>query len=291
VSASLALPGHGAVGPDQRRWRTGVTTGLAYAVLIAVTIASVYPLVLMAINSLKGNNQVEVNSAGLPHPWTLESYRSMVSHGALRSFGNSLLVAGLTTVGAVFISGLAGYSFAKLRFPGRTVLFAGLLGTIMVPIQTALPGFYTEFARFHWIDSYEIQIVPFLAPVFGVFIVRQYLFSVPDDFIEAARLDGATEWGVYWRIIVPVLRPILAALAVLEFLAMWNNYLWPQVMASTQNVAPLSVTLPTYTDSVLGIIPLYGTIMAGNILATIPLVVLFLRYQDLFMRGVAYDAG
>jgi ABC-type glycerol-3-phosphate transport system permease component len=287
----MVLPSNGVAGAEKRRWRAGLATGLAYTVLVALTVASVYPLALMAINSLKGNNQVEVNSAGLPHPWTLESYRSMVSHGALRSFGNSLLVAGLTTVGAVFISGLAGYSFAKLRFPGRTVLFAGLLGTIMVPIQTALPGFYTEFARFHWIDSYEIQIVPFLAPVFGVFIVRQYLFSVPDDFIEAARLDGATEWGVYWRIIVPVLRPILAALAVLEFLAMWNNYLWPQVMASTQNVAPLSVTLPTYTDSVLGIIPLYGTIMAGNILATIPLVVLFLRYQDLFMRGVAYDAG
>ncbi len=245
----------------------------------------------MGLNSLKGNTQVEVNSAGLPHPWTGASYSSLISEGALRSFGNSLLVATLTTVGAVFLSGLAGYSFAKLRFPGRNLLFAALLGTIMVPIQTALPGFYAEFARFHWIDSYQIQIVPFLAPVFGVFIVRQYLLTVPDDFIEAARIDGATEWTIYWKVIVPILRPVLGALAVLEFLAMWNNYLWPQVMASSHDVAPLAVALPTYESSVLGIVPLLGTIMAGSVLATIPLVLLFIKYQDMFMRGVAYDAG
>jgi len=290
VSEAAVLQRGGAPPAEWARWRTGAASLLAYGVLIALTVASVYPLVLMGIDSLKGDSQVAVNSAGLPHPWTIASYRSLISHGALRSFGNSLLVAGLTTLGAVFISGLAGYSFGKLRFPGRTLIFACLLGTIMVPIQTALPGFYAEFARFHWIDTYQIQIVPFLAPVFGVFIVRQYLYSVPDEFIEAARLDGASEWRIYWRVIVPVLRPILAALAVLEFLAMWNNYLWPQVMASTQNVAPLAVTLPTYTNSVIGIIPLYGTIMAGNILATVPLVLIFIKYQDLFMRGVAYNA-
>jgi multiple sugar transport system permease protein len=287
----VALAGQGPVRARHGVWDSRLTVGLAYGFLSAVTIVSVYPLVLMGLNSLKGNTQVEVNAAGLPHPLTGASYSSLISEGALRSFGNSLLVATLTTVGAVFLSGLAGYSFAKLRFPGRNLLFAGLLGTIMVPIQTALPGFYAEFARFHWIDSYQIQIVPFLAPVFGVFIVRQYLLSVPDDFIEAARVDGATEWTIYWKVIVPILRPVLGALAVLEFLAMWNNYLWPQVMASSHDVAPLAVALPTYESSVLGIVPLLGTIMAGSVLATIPLVLLFIKYQDLFMRGVAYDAG
>jgi ABC-type glycerol-3-phosphate transport system permease component len=282
---------HRALAMPPRRWKARGAVWFAYGFLLVVTVASVYPLVLMAVNSLKGNSQVEVNSAGLPHPWTVASYRSMIAEGALRSFGNSLLVATLTTIGAVFLSGLAGYSFAKLRFPGRNLLFAGLLGTIMVPIQTALPGFYAEFAGFHWINSYQIQIVPFLAPVFGVFIVRQYLAGVPDDFIEAARVDGAREWTIYWRVMVPILRPVLAALAVLEFLAMWNNYLWPQVMASTHNVAPLAVELPTYESNVVGIVPLMGTIMAGNVLATIPLIVIFLRYQDVFMRGVAYDAG
>jgi ABC-type glycerol-3-phosphate transport system permease component len=278
-------------GTEHRRWKRAAVTTAAYGFLTALAVVSVYPLFLMAVDSLKGDKQVEVNPAGLPHPWALTSYGSMVNEGGLRSFANSVLVAVLTTVAAVFISGLAGYSFAKLRFPGRTALFAGLLVTIMVPIQTALPGFYAEFARFHWVDTYQVQIVPFLAPVFGVFIVRQYLLSVPDEFIEAARIDGAREWTIYWRVIVPLLTPVLAALAVLEFVAMWNNYLWPQVMASSHNVAPLAVALPTYVDATLGIVPLEGTIMAGNILATVPLVLIFLKYQDLFMRGVAYGAG
>jgi ABC-type glycerol-3-phosphate transport system permease component len=136
-------------GPGHERRTTRLATMLAYAFLCAVTLASVYPLVLMAVNSLKSNSQVAVNSAGFPHPATLSSYRSMVNEGALRSFANSLLVAAATTVGAVVVSGLAGYSFAKLKFRGARLLFAGLLGTIMVPVQTALPGFYTEFARFH----------------------------------------------------------------------------------------------------------------------------------------------
>jgi ABC-type glycerol-3-phosphate transport system permease component len=291
MTATAAVRAPSVVRRGHRPWRTGVATGIAYCFLGGLTLASLYPLVLMAINSFKGNNQVAVDPAGLPNPWTLTSYKSLVDEGALRSFGNSLLVAGATTIGAVFISGLAGYAFSKLRFPGRTVLFAFLLGTIMVPIQTALPGFYTEFARFHWINTYQIQIVPFLAPVFGVFIARQYLLSVPDEFIEAARLDGASEWRIYWRVIVPILKPVLAALAILQFLMIWNSYLWPQVMASTHNVAPLSVTLPTYVDTTLGIVPLYGTQMAGNILATIPLLVIFLRYQDLFMKGVAYGTS
>jgi ABC-type glycerol-3-phosphate transport system permease component len=291
VTRSMSSKSSGTFGTQHRRWKTGAATVAIYTFLAALAAVSVYPLLLMAIDSLKGDTQVEVNPAGLPHPWTFASYSSMVNEGGLRSFGNSVLVAVLTTVAAVFISGLAGYSFAKLRFAGRAILFGGLLVTIMVPIQTALPGFYAEFARFHWINTYQVQIVPFLAPVFGVFIVRQYLLSVPDEFIEAARIDGAREWTIYWKVIVPLLKPVLAALAVLEFVAMWNNYLWPQVMASTHNVAPLAVALPTYVDSTLGIVPLEGTIMAGNILATIPLVLIFLKYQDLFMRGVAYGSG
>lgn len=158
----------------------------------------------------------------------------------------------------------------------------------MVPIQTAIPGFYLEFAKLHWLNTYQIQIVPFLAPVFGLFLVRQYLLSVPDEFIEAARLDGAGEWYIFIRIIIPIMRPILAALAVLTFLNSWNSYLWPEVMANTTNVAPLALTLPNFVDKTLGIEPLYGTIMAGCVLATVPLMLMFLRYQQAFVSGVTY---
>jgi ABC-type glycerol-3-phosphate transport system permease component len=260
----------------------------SYALLILVAVIALYPLYLVIANSLKSNTAVALDPSGFPAPPTLSSYSQLVAAGQLRSFVNSLIVASSTTVGAVFISALAGYAFTKLRFRGRAIIFAGLIATIMVPIQTAIPGFYVEFARLHWLNTYQVQIVPFLAPVFGLFMVRQYLLSVPDEIIEAARMDGAGEWSIYWRIIVPILRPVLAALGVLEFLMMWNSFVWPQVMADTSNVAPLTVTLPTLTDRTLGIVPLYGEIMAGSVLAIVPLIIVFLRYQRAFVTGVTY---
>jgi ABC-type glycerol-3-phosphate transport system permease component len=261
-----------------------------YALLGVVAVIALYPLYLVIANSLKTNTAVALNPSSFPAPPTLSSYSQLVAAGELRSFVNSLIVATSTTVGAVFISALAGYAFTKLRFPGRAIIFAGLIATIMVPIQTAIPGFYVEFAKLHWLNTYQVQIVPFLAPVFGLFMVRQYLLSVPDEIIEAARIDGAGEWSIYWRIIVPLLRPVLAALGVLEFLMMWNSFVWPQVMADTSNVAPLPVTLPTLTDRTLGIVPLYGEIMAGSVLAIVPLIIVFLRYQRAFVSGVTYGS-
>jgi ABC-type glycerol-3-phosphate transport system permease component len=260
----------------------------SYALLLAIAIIAIYPLYLVIANSLKTNTGVALDPSAFPAPPTLSSYSQLVAAGQLRSFLNSLIVASATTVGAVFISALAGYAFTKLRFPGRAIIFAALIATIMVPIQTAIPGFYVEFAKLHWLNTYQVQIVPFLAPVFGLFMVRQYLLSVPDEIVEAARMDGAGEWSIYWRIIVPILRPVLAALGVLEFLMMWNSYVWPQVMADTSNVAPLAVTLPTLTDRTLGIVPLYGEIMAGSVLAIVPLIIIFLRYQRAFVSGVTY---
>ena len=272
-----------------RIWTRGLLARIGcYALLVLVAVIALYPLYLVIANSLKSNSAVALNPSGFPAPPTTSSYSQLVAAGQLRSFVNSLIVATATTVGAVFISALAGYAFTKLRFPGRAIIFAGLIATIMVPIQTAIPGFYVEFARLHWLNTYQVQIVPFLAPVFGLFMVRQYLLSVPDEIIEAARMDGAGEWSIYWRIIVPLLRPVLAALGVLEFLMMWNSFVWPQVMADASNVAPLPVTLPTLTDRTLGIVPLYGEIMAGSVLAIVPLIIVFLRYQRAFVSGVTY---
>ena len=206
-----------AIAVQRRRSKWATWRVAAYACLVIVAGLSVYPFVLMIINSLKSNTEVLLNPAGLPSPATTSTYSDFFSGGGLRAFVNSVVISVATTIGAVFLSALAGYAFAKLRFPGRTVLFVFLLLTIMVPIQTAIPGFYLEFAKFHWLNTYQIQIVPFLTPVFGLFMVRQYLLSVPDAFLEAARLDGAGEWYIFTRIILPISRPILAALARAHF--------------------------------------------------------------------------
>ena len=127
----------------------------AYTCLVIVAGLSVYPFTLMIINSLKSNTQVLLNPAGLPKPATTSTYSEFFSGGGLRAFVNSIVIAIATTIGAVFLSALAGYAFAKIRFPGRTALFVFLLLTIMVPIQTAIPGFYLEFAKFHWLNTYQ----------------------------------------------------------------------------------------------------------------------------------------
>jgi ABC-type glycerol-3-phosphate transport system permease component len=278
--------------PVDRRATTSVrwNRGLRYAILTIVCVGSLYPLYVMINAAFRSDNDNATNPSGLAVPPTLAGFQELVRQGGLIAFGNSVLVSVLATIGAVFLCALAAYAIVKLRFRGRNVIFFALLATIMVPVQTAIPGFFSLFADFGWINSYQIQILPFITPVFGLFMIRQYLIGVPDSLVEAGRLDGAGEFRIFWQIIVPVIRPILAAFGVLQLLAMWNSYIWPQVMASNDSVAPLSIVLPTLTDTKLGLEPLYGAMMAGSLLMTIPLILIFLWNQDAFMKGVSYGS-
>jgi len=288
----VPISGHDTFGKRKRISTRGLLSrGTAYVVLCIIAFLSLYPLALMIINSFKSDNDVLLNPAGLPQPWTFSSYIQLINYGQLLNFANSILVSVITTGVSVFIAGLAAYAFTKLRFPGRNIIFFVLLATIMVPGEITLPPLYLMFAQINWIDTYQVQIIPFIAPIFGLFMMRQYMLSIPDSFIEAARLDGANEWQIFWRVMVPVSSPILSSFAVLQFLGTWNSYLWPQVMANNAAVAPLSVTLPTLSDPVMGIVPIYGTIMAGSVLATVPLVLIFLRFQDKFITGVTFGAA
>lgn len=255
-----------------------------------MTFISLYPLALMILNSFKSDTEVLVNSAGLPQHWTLSSWRSFAERGQIRSFLHSVIVAGVTTILAVFIAGIAAYAFTKIRFRGRSLLFLMLLVTIMVPAQITIPPLFLMMAQIHWINTYQVQIVPLIAPVFGLFMIRQFLLGIPDSLMESARIDGASEWRIYWQIVVPVAAPILGAFAILQFLTSWNSYLWPQIMASTHNVAPLAVTIPTLTDPTLGLVPIYGTIMVASVVATVPLILVFLRFKNTFINGVTFGA-
>lgn len=285
------MSGVAATAGRPRRPSRGGDVGVAicYAVLIVIALLSVVPLLVMIVDSVKSNSQIATSPAGLPVPLSGAGYQQLVRLGQMHNFLNSIMIAVLTTAGAVLLSALAAYGFAKLRFPGRNVIFFGLIATIMVPPQTAMPGFYAEFTTLGWLNTYRIQIVPFLAPVFGLFMLRQVLLRLPDSILEAARLDGASEWRIFWRVALPMMKPALGALAVLEFLTSWSNYLWPSVMASNGSVAPFSVSLTTLTDPSLGLVPLYGPIMAGCVLATVPLILVFLRFQRTFMAGISYE--
>jgi ABC-type glycerol-3-phosphate transport system permease component len=263
-------------------------TGAAYLVIAAVLFLSLYPLVMMVLNSFKSNNEVNINPGGLPQHWTFAGYQALATTNGNQfyNFWNSTVITVSTVVVSVVVCGLAGYAFAKYRFWGSNVIFFALLATLMVPQQITLPPLYLMFSQINWIDTLQVQIVPFFASVFGLFLVRQFMQTIPDSLLDAARIDGAGDWALFWRIIVPVSAPVLSVLAILQFLFTWNNYLWPTVMANTPDVAPISFTLPTIRDPIVGFLPAYGTIMAGCVLATLPILIVFLLNQDRFMSGV-----
>ena len=262
--------------------------GIAYLIVAVVLVFSLYPPLMMVINSFKSNNEVNINPGGLPQHWTVAGYQALATTNGNQfyNFWNSVVISVSTTVVSVFVGALAGYAFAKYRFWGRNVIFFALLATLMVPQQITLPPLYLMFSQINWIDTLQVQIVPFFASVFGLFLIRQYMQTIPDALLEAARIDGAGDWGLFWRIVLPVSAPVLGVFAILQFLFTWNNYLWPTVMANTPNVAPISFTLPTIRDPIVGFLPAYGTIMAGCVLATLPILIVFLLNQEKFMTGV-----
>ena len=288
--ASVSSQALEAAAPRGRRWlRVNLTHLSVYGVLALAIGLSLYPFGLMVLNSFKGNTEVFRNPGGWPAQFTLESYRQLFTYQGnqvTRSFFNSVFIASASTIIAVVLAGMAGFAFAKLRFRGRDLLFAALLGTLMVPSEVTLPPLYIMFARLQWLNTYQVQIIPTVASVFGLFMIRQYMFSIPDELLEASRLDGASRWQQFWQIVVPVSAPILGAFAILHFISMWNSYLWPLIVATNPDVQPIMTLLPTIKDPLVGFFTPWGMVMAGCVLVTVPLVIVFLLFQDKFVSGV-----
>ena len=200
-----------------------------------------------------------------------------------------MVVAIFTTLGSVFLCALAAFSFAKFKFFGRNLIFAALLATMMVPMELNIPGRYLLFAKLDLLNSIPALILPKLTPIIGLFLIRQYMLSIPDALIESARIDGANYWTIFWRIMVPVCAPILGAFAILQFMGSWNDYLWPSIVILKQEIQPIMIVLPRLTDET-GFQKVWGTIMAGNTLATIPIMLVFIRYQNQFMSSMTVGA-
>ena len=195
-------------------------------------------------------------------------------------------VAILVTLAVFFFTSLAGIGFAKYRFRGRQPLFLIMLGSTMIPFELILIPLFILMSRFSWTNSYASLIIPFMAPALGIFLMRQYISTLPSELMEAARIDGATEFGIYWRIMLPFMRPALAAQAVLTFLGSWNSYLWPLTVLRNRE----SMTLPIGTVSMMGSItagsePPVGASMAAATLITIPVIIVFLMVQRYYISG------
>ena len=200
-----------------------------------------------------------------------------------RAFFNSIFVALTVTVSNVFFCSLAGYAFAKLRFPGRDAIFFLFVASMMIPWQVNIIPCFVIIRHLGWLNSYQALIVPNLARAFGIFLCRQYVLSIPKDFMEAARIDGCSEFGIYWRVILPLMTPALAALAIFIFLDQWNSFVWPLVIIHSGHMRTIPLIMTVLTGQFAAN---FAMVMAGSVVATLPIIVMFLAFQRQFIKGV-----
>jgi multiple sugar transport system permease protein len=220
----------------------------------------------------------------LPRQATLASYGELFTHAGMgRNFANSLLLAVAATLLSLVFNTTAGYAFAKLRFAGRERIFKLLLGALVIPAQVAMIPLFLLLESMGLVNSYLGVLIPSVANVFGIFLVRQYALSFPDELLEAARIDGAGELRIFRSIVLPVLAPILVTLAIFTFLGSWNDFLWPLIVLTDKDLYTLPVALASLSREHVQDTEL---MMAGSVLTILPVLVLFLALQRYYIRGL-----
>jgi multiple sugar transport system permease protein len=259
---------------------------LMWVTLALGGVVFIFPFVWMLAMSVKPEAQaITYPPTLLPSRIDLSPYVDVWSDiGLARLYLNTLIFAGAVTVVSVTLNSLAAYAFARLRFPGKELLFWVVLITLMVPIAVLIVPLFFEVYHFHWLNTYQGLIIPLAANGYGIFLLRQFFGTLPFDFDDAARVDGASEFYIYRRIIVRLSGPAIAALAIFTFAFNWNNFLWPLVMTSTTSMRTLPAGLVLFTGEHEVI---YDLMCAGAALAMAPLVVLFFVLQRYFVRGIA----
>jgi multiple sugar transport system permease protein len=258
-----------------------------YAVLAAGLLVMVGPFLWMLLSSVKTEAEIRhVPPTWWPETFTFTNYQRLFSELDFpKYFGNSVIVAVLVTAGNLIFCSALGYALAKLKFPGKKLLFLLVLGMLMVPGMAVFVPQFVLVSNLNLVNTYAGLVLPFLAGPFGVFLMRQYLLSLPDELIEAARVDGAGEFRIFWRIVLPLSRPALATLGILTFLASWNNFLWPLVVATTEDKYTLPVALALYSVGQNRIN--FGLALAGAVVVVVPVLLVFLFLQRFFLRGIA----
>jgi len=262
-------------------------TVLKYAILIFGAILMVFPFAWMIDASLMTSSEIQRRPPTL-YPAEIQ-WRNFTDLLDVLPFGrlylNSLLVTIATVIGVLFTSSLAGFAFAKYQFPGREVLFYIILATMMIPFfVTLIPVFYIV-RQLGWINTYQGLIFPSITSAYGIFLMRQFIFSVPDELLDAARIDGAPEPMIYWRIIIPLTRPALATLGTFTFIGSWNAFLWPLLVINSRELytVPLGLnTLRIFASEQRNL----NLLMSGTVLSVVPTLILFIFLQRYFIQGI-----
>ncbi|MEW9502789.1 carbohydrate ABC transporter permease [Jeotgalibacillus marinus] len=261
-----------------------------YTVLIIGAFLSVFPFYWMFVMATNHNSVINrVPPAYLPGSELVTNFKNVLSN--IDFFGamwNSLLVSSLTTFGVLFLCSIAGFAFAKFHFKGKNVLFGLLLITMMVPPQLGLIPQYYIITQLGWLNDLKAVIVPGLIDAFGIFWMRQYIASnVPDELMDSAKIDGCSSFRIYWNITVPIILPAFATLAIIKFMYMWNDFLWPLVVLRDESVQTIQI-------AIRGLMNAYvkdnGMILSGTFWATVPLVLIFLIFNRFFIKSLTQGA-
>jgi len=263
--------------------------GTLYLALVVSSILMIVPFYWAVITSLKLEGFVYSNPPQWwPNPLTFFHYVEITTKlSFLRYFSNSLFVAGSITLAHVFFDTRAAYAFAKLRFPGRDRIFFIMLLGLMVPFQVNLIPMYRIMSSLRWLDTYAALIVPQLTSIFGIFLMRQYIQSIPDELLDAARIDGCNEFNVFRRVILPLAIPGIATLVIFIFMGAWSDFLWPRLVTSSNNMFTLQVGLAQLQMKNTSNIT---QIMAGTVTTALPLILVYLLMQRRFIEGITAGA-
>jgi multiple sugar transport system permease protein len=268
----------------QARARTG--NAALYALLVVLLVVVMLPFVWMLSSSLKNNvNVLTVPVQWIPHDWKWTNYRDIWSQIPLAGYlANSALLAVVISFLQVLTGSFAAYGFSKVRFPGRDALFLAYLATIAVPWQAYMIPQYIMMQRAHLTNSFWSLILLQAFGAFGVFLMRQYYLTIPDELTEAARIDGLNDYGIWARIILPLSKPALASLALLTFVNTWNDYMGPFIYLSSNNLWTVQLGLRQFIGQYSAD---YAMIMTGSVISIVPVLVIFLLGQRYFIAGIA----
>ena len=271
---------------------------ITYIVMILLAIFFLFPIVFMILSSFKNNEYQVITDMGSLRaflPIGDLGIQNYIDVFAAQDFGrlmfNSVLIMLITVISGLFINSMIAYALARLRFKGKSVLLRIIIALMIIPFESVaipllvivnkLPWFGGATS---WLDSYHVQIIPFIADAFSIFLFYQFFIDIPKDLEEAALIDGASFFGIYWKIVLPLSRPIFATVAILQALYSWNRFMWPLMVTRGPEVRPLTVGIQSY----FGQDPkLWGDLMAFASLITVPVLIVFLLFQKWFVRSVA----
>ena len=273
------------------RARKGVRVGFNYLLMILLAFFFLFPIVFMLVSSVKENETQIVRdmsslAAFVPYgELGIQNYRDVFDQMPFGRFlFNSVFIVGTTVLAGLLINSLIGYALARLRFKGQRLVLAVIIALIIIPIEAVAIPLLLMVSRIGWLDSYHVQIIPFMADAFSIFLFYQFFIGIPKDLDEAAVVDGASPFRIYWSIILPLSKPVFATVAILQFLTRWGVFIWQLMVTRGEDYRPLPVAIQQFFSQDPKV---WGDIFAFAAMITIPVLIVFLLFQKWFVHSVA----